>query len=127
MSTAQDYLRFMNMLRNGGELEGVRVLKPETVVQMVTNKLPSSMIPIVLAGITLEGIGYGLGLGVCVGDSDWAGGMGKGTYWWLGYDGTCAWYDPQRDLIGVYVTQAVFYHKPSIVNMNIVNRIVPME
>lgn len=127
ISTARDFLRFMRMLRNGGELGGVRVLQPRTVALMVENHLPSDRTPIQVAGTTLEGMGYGLGVGVCVGQTPWLSGMGTGSFWWMGVAGTGVWYDPRRDLIGLLMTQVTMYYEPWITLMNLVNRAVPLD
>ncbi|MDH3227897.1 MAG: serine hydrolase [Thermoleophilia bacterium] len=88
-STASDYLRFAQMLLNGGELEGVRLLRPETVRLMRTNHLPDALVPIGIGGADL---GFGLGFAVSVGER-------PGTYRWLGIAGTYFWIDPNEDLI----------------------------
>jgi CubicO group peptidase (beta-lactamase class C family) len=88
-----DYLRFAQMLVNEGELEGVRVLKPETVREMSRNHLPEEMIPIVIGG---PDAGYGLGFGVST---------TTGAYWWVGVANTYFWIDPVNDIVGMAWTQ----------------------
>ena len=63
-STANDYMRFAKMIANGGSLEGVKILKKETVTLMTSNQLPLSQLPIHIGGQKLEGQGFGLGFGV---------------------------------------------------------------
>ena len=94
-STATDYLRFCQMLLNEGELDGVRLLRPETVRLMRRNHLPDEMIPIGLGG---PDQGFGLGFAVSVGENE-------GTYWWLGVASTYFWIDPNEELIAFAWTQ----------------------
>ena len=93
-STAGDYLRFCEMLLGGGERDGIRVLRRETVDLMTRNHLPDEMIPI----LGLPGQGFGLGFGVSVGDN-------PGTYWWSGVASTYFWIDPAEEIIAFAWTQ----------------------
>ena len=97
--SARDYDRFLHMLEDGGTLDGVRVMKPETVALGMSNLLPK--------GIAFGGIGTGTGaaaagnaMGFGAGGSvylaDVPGGASKGTYGWGGAAGTFAWVDPVR-------------------------------
>jgi len=88
-STPSDYLRFTQMLLNDGELDGVRVLEPETVRLMRRNHLPDDLVPISIGG---PNQGFGLGFAVAMGEN-------AGTYRWLGIAGTYFWIDPNEDLI----------------------------
>lgn len=101
VSSARDYDRFLHMLQNGGELDGVRVLKPETVRLAMSDLLPP--------GASFGGLGRGTGgtqarapLGFGAGGSvylaDVPGGSSKGTFGWGGAAGTLAWIDPARRL-----------------------------
>jgi CubicO group peptidase (beta-lactamase class C family) len=100
VSTAADYLRFCQMLLNGGTLEGVRLLAPRSVELMRSNVLPASIPPI-------EGRGFGLDVAV-YSDVIAAGGYyGKGTYFWGGAAGTWFWIDPTDDLIVIGMIQQV--------------------
>jgi CubicO group peptidase (beta-lactamase class C family) len=99
VSTATDYMRFCQMLLNGGRLDGVRLLSPRTVELMRTNVLPPAM------PIFVPGAGFGLDFAVYT-DSVAAGGYyGKGTYWWGGAAGTWFWIDPAEDLIVIGMIQ----------------------
>jgi CubicO group peptidase (beta-lactamase class C family) len=62
VSTARDYARFCQMLLNGGELQGVRLLRSETVKEMTRNQLPIEALPMRLGGFPLPGTGFGLGV-----------------------------------------------------------------
>jgi len=97
-SSAMDYLRFTQMLLNDGELDGVRLLQPETVTDMRSNHLPEELIPISV-GDPVPNHGFGLGFAVSVGGSD------EGTYWWAGVANTWFWIDPVEDLIAFVWTQ----------------------
>jgi CubicO group peptidase (beta-lactamase class C family) len=99
VSTAADYMRFCQMLLNGGELDGKRLLSPLTVQLMRSNVLPTS------ARTFSPGTGFGLDFAV-VEDPVLAGGYGgEGTYYWGGYAGTWFWIDPVYNLIVVGMIQ----------------------
>lgn len=101
VSTASDYMRFCQMLLNGGQLNGVRLLSPRTVALMRTNVLQPNM------PILGPGAGFGLDFAV-VNDVMAAGGYyGDGTYYWGGAAGTWFWIDPVNDLIFVGMIQQV--------------------
>jgi CubicO group peptidase (beta-lactamase class C family) len=101
VSTAGDYMRFCQMLLNGGQLDGVRILSPLTVELMRTNVLPPS-IPILAPGA-----GFGLDFAVYTDPAAAGGYYGKGSYWWGGAAGTWFWIDPVNDLIVVGMIQQV--------------------
>jgi len=105
-STAADYLRFTRMLLRRGELDGVRLLKPETVALMTRNHLAAPLHPINVGGHVFEREGYGLGVGVSLQPS--APGMpgSAGTYGWAGSWNTRFWIDPAKDASGIFMTQA---------------------
>jgi len=88
-SMASDYLRFTQMLLNEGELDGVRILRPETVRLMRRNHLPEELVPIPIGG---QNQGFGLGFAVSMGEN-------AGAYRWLGIAGTYFWIDPNEELI----------------------------
>ncbi len=100
VSTATDYLRFAQMLLNGGELDEVRILSPETIELMTSNHLGD--IPI------WGGVGnYGFGLGFLVypdrGDSGSI--LSDGSFGWGGMAHTTFWVDPEEELIGIFLVQ----------------------
>ncbi len=103
--SARDYDRFLHMLADGGSLDGVRIMKPETVRLAMSNLLP--------AGVTFGGVGgatggasanavpMGFGAGGSVYLADGPGGMpSKGTYGWGGAAGTVAFVDPVKRVRG---------------------------
>jgi CubicO group peptidase (beta-lactamase class C family) len=99
VSTASDYMRFCQMLLNGGQLDGQRILSPLSVKLMRTNVLPES------ARTFSPGTGFGLDFAV-VEDPAAAGGyVGKGTYFWGGFAGTWFWIDPVYNLIVIGMIQ----------------------
>ena len=105
VSTAQDYYRFCQMLLNGGELEGARVLGRKTVELVTTNHLVPEMVPIEIGGMYRHGHGYGLGVGVLtdVGQCQIPG--SAGAYTWGGAACTSFWVDPREELIGIQMGQ----------------------
>jgi CubicO group peptidase (beta-lactamase class C family) len=98
VSTNADYARFAQMLLNGGELEGKRIIKPETVKLMRTNVLSDTIMNAEDSPFnTAKGKGFGLDFAVVL-DSAKAGPYGTGTYSWGGAAGTWFWIDPTNDL-----------------------------
>lgn len=109
VSTAVDYFRFCQMLLNGGQLDGVRVLAPATVKLILSNHLPDSLTAEYKGpGFVTQprpGLGYGFG-GSVVTDPGLADEpMGKGTYMWDGALGTWFWIDPTNDIVFVGMVQ----------------------
>jgi CubicO group peptidase (beta-lactamase class C family) len=109
VSTASDYLRFSQMLMNGGTLDGTRVLSRTTVKLMTSDHLGSAMALAPSPGEVLIGSkGYGFGLGFAVRTADGIAGVpgSAGEYMWAGYAGTYFWVDPKEELTAVFMTQA---------------------
>jgi CubicO group peptidase (beta-lactamase class C family) len=107
--TTADYMRFCEMLRRGGELDGKRVLGPLTVDLMHQNHLPGGKDLGELAlGLFSEtpnpGLGFGLGFASTI-DQVKAGGLSEGDYYWGGAASTIFWVDPLEDLSVVFMTQ----------------------
>ncbi len=100
--SARDYDRFLHMLANGGAVDGVRVMKPETVRLAMSDLLPAGVTyggaPSGSGGATGPKMGYGAGGSVQL--EDVPGGAGKGTYGWGGAAGTVAWVDPSKKIRG---------------------------
>lgn len=94
VSTVGDYYRFLRMLANGGELDGTRVLREETVRLMTENRIGE---------LELEpGLKFGLGFSVQPAASEDG---GAGTYGWGGFFHTSFWIDPENHLIGIFMSQ----------------------
>ncbi|MBI1295197.1 serine hydrolase [bacterium] len=105
VSTLADYLRFAQMLLNGGVLDGVRILGRKTVELMSINHLPSSLVPIGIGVNRSHGFGFGLGVSVLVDLAASALPGSLGNYGWSGAAGTRFWIDPQEELIGLFAMQ----------------------
>jgi CubicO group peptidase (beta-lactamase class C family) len=105
VSTAADYLRFCQMLLNGGELDGVRILAPETVQLMTTNSLPAD-IRFALDWIGPQtGASWGLGFAIRT-NPDFSFVPGAvGSFTWGGLWGTYFWIDPVEKPIGLQMIQ----------------------
>jgi CubicO group peptidase (beta-lactamase class C family) len=107
--TTADYLRFCEMLRRGGELDGHRVIGSRTLDLMTRNHLPGGRD---LATVAIDsfsetandGIGFGLGFAMTT-DQVAAGGLSRGDYYWGGAASTIFWVDPVEDLSVVFMTQ----------------------
>ena len=102
ISTARDYLRFSQMLLNGGELDGVRILSPKTIQLMTTNHLGEMPM-----GFGRRGVGFGLGFGVVLNPGDVGEVSSAGEYNWGGAAGTRFWIDPEEQLIGLFMVQSI--------------------
>jgi CubicO group peptidase (beta-lactamase class C family) len=104
VSTVADYVRFHQMMLNGGELDGARLLGRKTVELMTVNHIGD--LP-----VWLSGPGYGFGLGYSVVKDVGQAGIttSVGQYGWGGAYCTYFWVDPQEELIGVMMTQVIPY------------------
>ena len=107
--TTGDYMRFCEMLRRGGELDGHRILGPRTLEIMHMNHLPGGkdLTQIAIGGFSEtanEGVGFGLGFASTM-DQVATGGLGTGDYYWGGAASTIFWVDPKEDLTMVFMTQ----------------------
>lgn len=104
-STIGDYHRFAQMLCNGGELDGERIIGRKTLELMHANHLPAAMLPWELLGMPNPGLGFGLGSRVMM-DVAATGGPGSvGEFGWAGAAKTYFWVDPAEDLVGVFMSQ----------------------
>ena len=99
-STVSDYYRFAQMIANGGELDGVRILGRMTVNAMITNQIGD--MPVDVRG---PGYGFGLGFGILTNPAKAVDALSKGSYTWGGAFGTLYWADPVEDLIGILLIQ----------------------
>ena len=116
VSTGSDYLRFTQMLLNGGVLDGTRLLSPKTVAFMTSDHLPPDITysretlqlfePTAMAPTPRDGQGFGLGFAVRTqpGQNPRPGSVGE--FYWGGIYGTYFWVDPKEELVGVYMSQA---------------------
>ncbi|WP_375159869.1 serine hydrolase domain-containing protein [Bradyrhizobium sp. RDT46] len=103
VSTTMDYARFCLMLRNGGTLDGNRIIGRKTLELMASDHLG----PHVQTNGTLLSPGHGFGLGFAVrreaGIAPFPGSVGQ--YFWSGIAGTFFWIDPKEDLFAVFMSQ----------------------
>ena len=109
LSTATDYLRFGQMLLNGGELDGARLMSRPTIKLMTSDHLGTRIAAPLQPGELLLGTpGYTFGLGFAVRQGDGVAGVpgSAGEFMWAGYAGTYFWVDPKEEIVGVYMTQA---------------------
>jgi CubicO group peptidase (beta-lactamase class C family) len=108
LGTIDDYMRFCEMLRLGGALDGARLLSPATVRFMMRNHLPgeiASMGPQSFAEQPMEGMGFGLGAAVVLNPAR-ARAIGHvGDFSWGGMASTFFWIDPVLDMSAVFFTQ----------------------
>lgn len=109
VSTADDYLRFQQMMLNGGELAGVRLLAPGTVDLMMDNH--TGEMPLWLPG---PGIGFGLGYGVVVDRGEAATPLSEGSAYWGGAYCTLSWIDRTEEIVAVLMTQVRPYRHINI-------------
>jgi CubicO group peptidase (beta-lactamase class C family) len=108
VTTAEDYYHFPQMLANGGELAGKRILSPETVKLMSSNHLPPSLLTGQFAGgqhVMRRGFGYGFNVAVIFDPPEAQLSDGKGTFFWDGAAGTWFWVDPTNDVVFVSMIQ----------------------
>jgi CubicO group peptidase (beta-lactamase class C family) len=105
LSTTADYYRFAQMLLNGGELDGVRLIGPKTIELMTANHLPDDLIPIRLGPTPVPGHGFGLGVRVLVDPAQFGVLGSAGEYGWGGAASTYFWIDPKEELIGILMPQ----------------------
>lgn len=107
-STIDDYARFCQMLANGGEFQGKRILKEETVYLMRQNLLPEDKpleTPGLLGDSGKPGTGFGLNFGVVYNAEVSPTPYGQGTYFWGGLASTWFWIDPEHDLYYIGMVQ----------------------
>jgi CubicO group peptidase (beta-lactamase class C family) len=108
ISTADDYLTFARMLLGGGEINGVRLLREETVRMMRTNRLTPEQREIPFMGIPFWiGQGFGLGLSVITDPEKqaWMGAGSQGSFGWPGAFGTWWQADPVENMVMIYLIQ----------------------
>jgi CubicO group peptidase (beta-lactamase class C family) len=109
-ATIGDYARFLQMLLNEGELDGVRVLRAETVRQMTQNATGN------MPTIRGPGWGFTLGFGILTDPAAAKSRLPAGSYGWGGIYGTQFWIDPTNRIIGVVMTQTAIIGSGPISN-----------
>ncbi len=107
--TTADYMRFSEMLRRGGELDGNRIIGSRTLSLMHKNHLAggkdlTQMAIGAFSETAYEGVGFGLGFATTLGEVE-AGTIGAGDFYWGGAASTIFWVDPKEDLVVVFMTQ----------------------
>ena len=108
VSTAEDYYRFAQMLANGGELDGKRILAPSTVRLMTSNHVPIELLTgkYGIGSQTMRpGFGYGYNCAVVYDPPTANLPEGKGTFFWDGAAGTWFWVDPTNDVVFIGMIQ----------------------
>lgn len=115
VSTVSDYAHFCQMLVNGGELDGVRLLSPKTLAVMTSDQVPPDaarigMLPATqdLSPIPELGQSFGLGFAVRTAPGHTAVSGSVGDYFWAGALGTYFWVDPQEKLFAIEMLQMPF-------------------
>ena len=103
-STAPDYFRFHQMMLNGGEIDGVRILSPRTINLMISNHVGDNLVY-----VRGPGYGFGLGYGILMDPGQANEHLSPGSFMWGGAWGTIAWVDPVEDMLGVFMTQITSY------------------
>jgi CubicO group peptidase (beta-lactamase class C family) len=103
-STLVDYLRFLRMLRNGGELDGERLLSPLTVELMRSDLLGD--LP-AIGPLLAAGHGFGVTFAISKGPARTATFAPAGQYRWGGAAGTAFWIDPSQDMVGLFMIQTL--------------------
>jgi len=110
VSTAADYLRFAQMLLNGGELDGARILAPRTLKLMTANHLPggqdlTQLSRSMFSESTYAGVGFGLGFAVVFDPVQALLPSSPGEFYWGGMASTAFWVDPVEKVTVVFMTQ----------------------
>ncbi len=121
-STASDYLRFLRALMAGGELDGARILRPETVALMGENNMGElnvlpmkSFIPALSNDVELfPGMPKKWGLSFLINTQDVPGRRSADSLAWAGLNNTYYWLDPTRKVAGVFMTQILPFADPAV-------------
>jgi len=102
VSSTMDFLRFSQMFLSGGELDGQRILQPETVALMTINRVPDALLPL---NPRSPGRGWTLGFSVVMDASGFPYTVSDGEFWWDGSAGTRFWIDPVEDMVTIVMAQ----------------------
>lgn len=114
LSTTPDYLRFAQMMLNGGEANGKRFLKKSTVELMRTNVLePGVNVDLYSPTYNIDGIGFGLDFAIIMDPAKANTPEGKNSFYWGGAFGTWFWIDPTNDLLVIGMIQNVSGSTPT--------------
>lgn len=108
VASAGDYLRFSQMLLNGGELDGARILSPTSVRLMASDHLGEEIeVPVEPGELLMGTPGYTFGLGFMVREQPGIAGVpgSEGEFMWAGYGGTFFWIDPAENLVAILMSQ----------------------
>jgi CubicO group peptidase (beta-lactamase class C family) len=110
VSSAADYMRFANMLVNGGEFDGARILSPMSVRLMASNHLPggkdlTELSRSLFSESTNAGVGFGLGFAVVFDPPKTLVPCSQGEFYWGGAASTAFWVDPVEQVTVVFMTQ----------------------
>lgn len=103
LSTAGDYVRFLQLMRNGGTIDGCRLLSRKTVAWMTSDHVGGTPIQ---GDLLLPGYGFGLGFAVRTQPGLAPQPGSTGQYFWSGIGGTSFFVDPAEDLFAILLTQA---------------------
>lgn len=109
VSTARDYLRFLAMVEHGGQLDGKRILKKDTIKLMTNDQLPKEAFPIYFGAEKRPGTGFGLGFSVRTEITTWDSAGHVGEYGWGGAASTHYWVSPKDALIVITLEQIMPY------------------
>jgi CubicO group peptidase (beta-lactamase class C family) len=128
VSSTHDYARFIQMMVNNGELDGVRILKPESVRIMSTNSLTGKEdMRFGIGGPGQPGQGWGVDMAVLFDPLAAGSPQGPGTYYWAGAAGTSFWIDPVNDIFWLSMIQAQGPRRPGAANMGEIARDIIYE
>jgi CubicO group peptidase (beta-lactamase class C family) len=105
-STAADYFRFAQMILDGGELNGVRILSPTTVNLMVSNHVGDKLVG---AGRNTPGYGFGLSFSMVTDVATAREALTPGSFGWWGVWNTSYWVDPTEELVMILLMQLTSY------------------
>jgi CubicO group peptidase (beta-lactamase class C family) len=104
VSTANDYMKFAEMLLGGGARDGVRILSPARMAELTQSRLPPEALENA-PGLTMEGLDFGLGVAVVVSPENAKVRTPEGVYFWGGAASTNFWVDPENEIVGVVMSQ----------------------
>lgn len=114
LSTTGDYLRFAQMVLNGGEANGKRFIKKSTVELMRTNVLePGVKVDLYGPSYNIDGIGFGLDFAIIMDPAAAKTPEGKNSFYWGGAFGTWFWLDPTNDMLVIGMIQNVSGSTPT--------------